>query len=387
MTLHAVAPIDPLPSEPALRSIEQRVLWLAVRMVDYVNRDLPSSDGMKIGGHQASSASLASAMTVLWMCELQRGDRVAVKPHASPVLHALEYLLGWLDERYLRSLRQFGGLQAYPSRTKDPVPVDYSTGSVGLGAAAPLFGALAQRYVRDHLQPDEGGGRFFSILGDAELDEGNIWEAILDPATRGLGEAVWIVDFNRQSLDRVVPVLRSSGLEQAFESAGWRVVELKYGRRLRRVFTEEGGRVLRRVIDQMPNQQYQQLFSAGEDEVTEALERSAGASSRRLRKLLEGHRGQVRELIRDLGGHDLDDLREALASTRGSDRPTVIFAYTIKGHGLPIAGHPLNHSLLLTGDQIDDLRARVGLTEDTEWSRIDADSAAGGLVADAAARL
>ena len=201
-------------------------------------------------------------MTALWLCELQRDDRISVKPHASPVLHALEYLLGWLDEPYLRTLRDFGGLQAYPSRTKDPVPVDYSTGSVGLGAAAPLFGALVQRYVDDHGELGRARGRFISLIGDAELDEGNIWEAILDPATRGLSEAVWVIDLNRQSLDRVVPVIRADALERGFDSAGWKVVELKYGRRLRAAFAEPGGELLRRRIDEMPNQEYQQLFAA-----------------------------------------------------------------------------------------------------------------------------
>ena len=124
-------PPPPALAEDALRRIEQRVLWLAVRMIDHANRERPSLDAVKIGGHQASSASLVTVMTALWLTELQRDDRISVKPHASPVLHALEYLLGWLDEPYLRTLRDFGGLQAYPSRTKDPVPVDYSTGRSG----------------------------------------------------------------------------------------------------------------------------------------------------------------------------------------------------------------------------------------------------------------
>src|SRR3954447_8485909 len=182
----------------ALEEIERRALWLAVRIIDHANRERPSSDPLKVGGHQASSASMVSIMTALWCWDLQRDDRVSVKPHASPVLHALEYLIGRLDRRYLTTLRDFGGLQAYPSRTKDPFPVDYSTGSVGLGAAAPLFGALTARYVEAHFGRP-AAGRFISLLGDAELDEGNIWEAILDPATAGLGETVWIVDLNRQS--------------------------------------------------------------------------------------------------------------------------------------------------------------------------------------------
>ena len=373
-------------SEEVLRRIEKRVLWLAIRMVDHANRERPSVDSVKVGGHQASSASLVTVMTALWLCELQQDDRISVKPHASPVLHALEYLLGWLDEPYLRTLRDFGGLQAYPSRTKDPVPVDYSTGSVGLGAAAPLFGALVQRYVDDHGELGRARGRFISLIGDAELDEGNIWEAILDPATRGLSEAVWVIDLNRQSLDRVVPVIRADALERGFDSAGWKVVELKYGRRLRAAFAEPGGELLRRRIDEMPNQEYQQLFAASDDQIVEALERPLSAGDRRaLARLLEPHQGAVGTLIRDLGGHDIVDVMETLAETRRADRPTAIFAYTIKGYGLPIAGHPLNHSAMLTGEHVEALRGELGLPAEDEWSRFPEGSPEAALCASAAA--
>ena len=372
-----------------LAEVERRVLWLAMRIVDHANRERASSDPLKVGGHQASSASMVSMMTALWFWDLEAEDRVSVKPHASPVLHAISYLLGRLEEPQLRTLREFGGLQAYPSRTKDPFPVDYSTGSVGLGAAAPLFGALAGRYVEAHFGRRGRRGRFISLLGDAELDEGNVWEAILDPATQGLGEAVWLVDVNRQSLDRVVPVIKAGGLQRGFESAGWNVVELKYGTRLREAFDRDGGAVLRRRIDEMPNQEYQSLFGEDERTVTEALERTLSLGERwKLRSALEPYRGGVGELIRDLGGHDLSDLCGALADTHGrSDRPTVIFAYTIKGHRLPIAGRPLNHSALLTGEQIDELRRALLIDPDREWACFDDGEQAGALCAEAAARL
>src|SRR4051812_47255401 len=195
------------PDRAVLEQIQQRVLWLATRIVDAANHDRDPADGVKVGGHQASSASLATAMTALYFAHLDAADRVAVKPHASPVFHAIQYLLGNLDRSYLPRLRARGGLQSYPSRTKDPDEVDFSTGSVGLGAAAPLFAAVARRYVDAHFGP-RPASRFIAILGDAELDEGNIWEAVADPATAGLGNVMWLVDFNRQSLDRVVPGVR-----------------------------------------------------------------------------------------------------------------------------------------------------------------------------------
>src|SRR4051812_38817505 len=232
--------------DTALAEIERRVLWLAVRMVDAANRQRDTGDGVKVGGHQSSSASLVSVLTALWFAHLRSGDRVAVKPHASPVYHAIQYLLGNLDRSYLTRLRSRGGLQAYPSRTKDPDGVDFSTGSVGLGAAAPLFAAVTRRYVDAHFGA-RPRSRFISIIGDAELDEGNVWEAVADPATTGLGTVMWLVDFNRQSLDRVIPGVRIAQWRGQFEAAGWHVVEVKYGRRLQAAYDRPGGTLLSRA--------------------------------------------------------------------------------------------------------------------------------------------
>ena len=242
-----------------LAEIQQRVLWLATRIVDAANHDRDTGDGVKVGGHQASSASLVSVMTALYFAYLDGPDKVSVKPHASPVYHAIQYLLGHLDRGYLPSLRAFGGLQAYPSRTKDPDSPDFSTGSVGLGAAAPLFAAVARRYVDAHFGP-RPRSRFISLIGDAELDEGNIWEAVADPATDGLGNVMWVVDLNRQSLDRVVPGVRIAQWEQQFTAAGWHVVEAKYGAALQEAFARPGGAALRDWIDALPNEHYQSLF-------------------------------------------------------------------------------------------------------------------------------
>src|SRR3954453_15976240 len=211
-----------------LDEIEKRVLWLAVAIVDHANRVSPNPSGLKVGGHQASSASMVSIMTALWFSQLQATDRVSVKPHASPVLHALEYLLGQLDASYLTTLREFGGLQSYPSRLKDPVPADYSTGSVGIGATPPLGGRSPRRYVNTQLGAG-GTGRQWSLVGDAELDEGAVWETVLDPMVADLGEVVWVVDFNRQSLDRVVPTMGTTRLQGMFTAAGWQVLTVKYG--------------------------------------------------------------------------------------------------------------------------------------------------------------
>ena len=227
-----------------LEEIEQRVLWLATAIIDHANRLRPNPTGLKVGGHQASSASMTTLMTALYFEHLRPGDRVSVKPHASPVLHAINYLLGELDESSLPTLRAFGGLQSYPSRAKDPDTVDYSTGSVGIGATAPIWGALARRYVTS-LGADPGTGRQYSLVGDAELDEGACWEAIADPMVAKLGEVMWVIDLNRQSLDRVVPDIAAGRLAGMFEAAGWQVLTIKYGRLLHELFERPGGAALR----------------------------------------------------------------------------------------------------------------------------------------------
>jgi pyruvate dehydrogenase E1 component len=355
-----------------LDEIQRRVLWLAVRIVDAANRERDTGDGVKVGGHQASSASLVTAMTALWFAYLRAEDRVSVKPHASPVFHAIKYLLGDLDRSYLTTLRARGGLQSYPSRTKDPDGVDFSTGSVGLGAAAPLFAAAVRRYVDAHWGPAEPAGdqaRFIALLGDAELDEGNVWEAIADPATQGLGNVMWLVDFNRQSLDRVVPGVRIAQWRGQFEAAGWHVVEVKYGRRLR-----AAPAAVRGWIDALSNEQYQALFGLTGAKLREMF--LDGAPAEVGTAVADLPDDELAELVQDLGGHDLVAMLEAYAECDAvTDRPSVVFAYTVKGHGLPIAGNPRNHSALLTPEQIGGLRDSLGLTDD--WARFDAATPAG----------
>jgi pyruvate dehydrogenase E1 component len=358
-----------------LEEIQQRVLWLATRIVDAANHDRDGGDGLKVGGHQASSASLVTAMTALYFAHLDAPDKVSVKPHASPVFHAIQYLLGNLDRSYLPTLRAFGGLQSYPSRTKDPDNVDFSTGSVGLGAAAPLFAAATRRYVDAHFGP-RPRSRFVALLGDAELDEGNIWEAIADPSTDGLGNVLWIIDVNRQSLDRVVPGMRIAQWEQQFAAAGWHVVEAKYGLRLQEAFARPGGQPLRDWIDAMPNEHYQSLFGLDAADVRARFVDGAPAEVAQFCRGISDD--ELAGLVTDLAGHDVGSLLQAFADCDAEkDRPSVVFAYTIKGWGLPIAGNPRNHSALLSTAQVDKMRERLGLTPATEWDRLDPMTPAG----------
>jgi pyruvate dehydrogenase E1 component len=376
-----VDPLEaPLADLATLEVIQQRILSLATRMVDHANHDRPA-DEVKVGGHQASCASMVGIMTSLWFAHIGDGDKVAVKPHASPVYHAIKYLTGELDRSYLTRLRDQGGLQAYPSRTKDPDVADFSTGSVGLGVVAPLFAAAARRYIDAHFGLRSGtAARFISLAGDAELDEGNIWEAIADPSLRGLGNVMWVVDANRQSLDRVVPEQKIKKLMEFFEGAGWHVVECKYGSMLQDAFERPGGDALRRYIDSMSNEEYQSLFAHSGAELRDRF--LTGASDELRDFLTSWDDSEIARLLQNLGGHDLGVLIDAYRQCdEVTDRPSVVFAYTVKGWGLPMAGDPLNHAALLSVEQVAAIRESMGLDVTTEWDRFDPESAEGRLCA------
>src|SRR5246500_4205739 len=384
MSIAAERPLEETETFVALRAVERRVLWLATAIVHEANQVRPNLDGLKVGGHQTSSASMVSIMTSLWFRHLRPQDRVSVKPHASPVLHAINYLLGELDERYLPTRRACGGLQSYPSRSKDPDPVDYSTGSVGIGATAPIWGALARRYL-DALFGGVGTGRQYSLVGDAELDEGAVWEAIMDPSVQELGEIVWIVDMNHQSLDRIVPNIAVGRLHEMFSAAGWQVITAKFGKLLEDLFSRPGGPQLRSRILQMSNPEYQRLLRCAPDELRTRLPGDSGAG------VIGGLIADLDDAtlvraISNLGGHDLQALREAYGQIDDT-RPTVIIAYTIKGYGLPTQGHPQNHSSLLTGEQFEQLATMLGEDPDHPFNRFDADTPAGKLCREAVERL
>jgi pyruvate dehydrogenase E1 component len=371
-----------------LETIQLRVLWLAVRMIHEANLVRANPDGLKVGGHQASSASMISILTALYLRWLRPDDLVAVKPHSSPVYHAIRYLMGDLDRDWLTTLRAFGGLQSYPSRTKDPDGVQFSTGSVGLGAVAPMFAALADEYLRLHFAteaqrwPDR---RFVATVGDAELDEGNVWEAVLEDPLQGLGNVTLLVDLNRQSLDRVVPGIRIRRLEAMFSAAGWQVLEAKYGSRLSRAFEGPGGGALRQRIDDMSNEEYQGLIRLPGTAARERLLAGAPPDERDdlVRSLGATPDDELPALLADLGGHDVASIVRVLdAADADRTRPSAVFAYTVKGWRLPFAGDPLNHSAMLTAEQLEALAPTLGADPDDPWAAFPADTPAGRLCAE-----
>ena len=257
-----------MPIEPArletLSALARKVLWLSSWTIHHANHIRPNADGLKVGGHQASSASLATIMSALYFAVLRPEDRVAVKPHASPVFHAIQYLFGHQTRDKLENFRGFKGAQSYPSRTKDTDDVDFSTGSVGLGVAQTLFSSLVQDYVKAHgWMKDRPEGRMIALVGDAEMDEGNIFEALLEGWKHGLRNTWWVVDYNRQSLDAVVREGLWEKFESMFRNFGWDVVIVKYGRLMQAAFAEPGGEALRALDRRLPEPMYAALCFQG----------------------------------------------------------------------------------------------------------------------------
>jgi pyruvate dehydrogenase E1 component len=365
---------DTIPKLQALRQIERKLLWLSAWMVHNANHLRPNRDGLKVGGHQASCASVISILTALYFEKLRPQDRVAVKPHASPVFHAANYLFGRQSVEQMANLRRFGGAQAYPSRVKDGGEIDFSTGSVGLGVAATSFAALIQDFVRLRgLLPDDvPPGRHIAIAGDAELDEGNIYEALLEGWKHDVRNVWWIVDYNRQSLDSVVQDRLFGRFEGLFGDMGWNVVRIKHGKLQEAAFARPGGQALRAWIDDCPNSLYASLTFQGGEAWRTALLADLGRS-RELRAIIDPLTDdEVSALMTNLGGHDIETILEALSAAEAEgDRPTCFIAYTIKGMGLPFAGHKDNHSGLMTREQMEVFRAEMRIRPGHEWDRFE----------------
>jgi pyruvate dehydrogenase E1 component len=354
-----------------LRELEKKVLWLASWTIHHANHVRENLDGLKVGGHQASSASLATIMTALYYRALRPQDRVAVKPHASPIYHVIQYMLGRQTREKLEGFRGYKGAQSYPSRTKDSDEVDFSTGSVGLGVAQTLFSSLVQDYVRAHGWGDsEPEGRMIALVGDAELDEGNIFEAILEGWKQGLRNCWWIIDYNRQSLDAVIREGLWQRYEALFRDFGWQVVILKYGSLLQAAFNEPGGERLRQWIDNCPNQLYSALVFQGGAAWRKRLLDEIGDQGAVTRLIKARSDEELARLMTNLAGHDLPSLIDAFGKV-DHDQPICFIAYTIKGYGLPFAGHKDNHAGLMTPAQMETFRAAMNIRPGHEWDKFE----------------
>ena len=351
----------------SLKILDERLRWLSAWTIHHANHVRSSHDGLKVGGHQASSASMSAIMAALYFHALGPNDRVAVKPHAGPVLHAIHYLLGSQSREALENFRGLGGAQSYPSRTKDRIPVDFSTGSVGLGVAITLFASLIQDYLCAHgWMPESDRGRFVALIGDAELDEGNIYEALIEGHKHDVRNLWWIVDYNRQSLDATSSDRMFERFDEIFRSCGWRVVELRYGKRLRAALDADPA--LKRWFDQLPNADLSALHYQGGAALRARIERDLGKSAARFLKAYDD--SSLAALFSDLGGHCMESLVEAFDAAQ-DDVPTLFIAWTIKGFGLPFAGHKDNHAGLMNPTQTSALRQSMGVAEGREWEPLE----------------
>jgi pyruvate dehydrogenase E1 component len=351
----------------ALKTIEERLRWLSAWTIHHANHIRESADGLKVGGHQASCSSMTAMMAALYFHALGQNDRVAVKPHAGPVLHAIHYLLGSQSREALENFRALGGAQSYPSRTKDQIPVDFSTGSVGLGVAITLFASLVQDYLSAHgWLEDKDRGRFVALIGDAELDEGNIYEAIIEGAKHDVRNLWWIVDYNRQSLDATSADRMFQRFDEIFRSCGWRVAELRYGKKLTAAFDKH--QPLRDWFEQLPNADVSALHYQGGAAWRTRIEADVGSKARSFLKAYDDD--ALAALFSDLGGHCLETLIEAFDAAK-DDVPTLFIAWTIKGFGLPFAGHKDNHAGLMNPTQLAELREAMGIREGHEWDPLE----------------
>ncbi|KAB2768160.1 transketolase [Brucella anthropi] len=352
-----------------LKTIEQRLLWLSHWMIHHANHVRPKEDGIKVGGHQASSASLVSIMTALYFSALRPQDRIAVKPHASPVFHAIQYLAGNQTREKMENFRGFHGVQSYPSRTKDVDDVDFSTGSVGLGVAITSFASLVQDYITSkNWDTDEVLGRMIALVGDAELDEGNIYECLQEGWKHGLRNTWWIIDYNRQSLDGIVQEGLFRRIEDIFNAFGWDVIRIKYGASQRAAFEEPGGERLRDWIDNCPNQLYSALTFMGGAVWRKRLMDDLGDQGDVTALIERRNDVELAELMENLGGNCVITMAETFAAI-DHDRPVCFLAYTIKGWGTPIAGHKDNHGGLMTKAQMSAWQTHMGVPEGEEWDK------------------
>ena len=351
----------------AIETLDSRLRWLASWIVHNANHIRPKRDGLKVGGHQASCASMTAIMAALYFHALRPNDKVSVKPHAGPVLQAIHYLLGNQSLEQLQQFRALGGAQSYPSRTKDKIPVDFSTGSVGLGVAITAFSSLVQDYLVAHGSIDEGNaGRMISLMGDAELDEGNIYECLIEGYKHDIRNCWWVVDYNRQSLDSTTADRMFRRFDDIFETTGWRVITLKNGKLQRAAFSRPGGKSLENWIENCPNAEFAVLTYQGGAAWRARLMADIGGKPH-VKKLLDSFDDDgLAALMTNLGGHCIESLMDAFDSA-DDERPTLFIAYTVKGYGLPLAGHKDNHSGMMNPGQIDQLRISMGIEAGEEW--------------------
>jgi pyruvate dehydrogenase E1 component len=404
-------PVGESESLAVVERIARRAHALAIKMIwDANHRDDVNPGDPKVGGHPASCASSLHVLAALHLVVRGPQDVLAIKPHAAPVDHALGFLMRslhavplgrrWLDDA--EAAGAMGRLRRFPSRPDEPVFQSYHaesdpdghfflpTGSVGIPPVVSAYHALAHRFAAARGLIEAGKrAHWWSLIGDSELREGSLGEAMPDLAERELGEVTWIVDYNRQNLDGIrTPNPRGLGgsdaerIVRTFEANGWRVRDLRHGRLRRALFARPRGEALRQVLEGgFSDFAFQALLRAGDGARVreELLSRDAGLSAL-LRPLDDG---EVQAMFADLGGHDLEGLVAALRwATEPSHAPSLILAHTVKGWGLDCAAHAGNHSALPSGEEVEALLRAVDLDPAAPFRHFEPGSAEGRLLAE-----
>ena len=352
-----------------LLEIEKKVSWLSNYIIHYANNIRLKEDDLKVGGHQASSASVVSILVVLYFKIINKYDRIAIKPHASPVFHAIQYLLDNQSIENLKKFRKLEGAQAYPSKTKDFCDVDFSTGSVGLGGAMTIFSSFTQDFLKENQLLKTKASKMISIFGDAELDEGNIYEALLEGAKHNLKNCWWIIDYNRQSLDGIVYEKLFEKIINLFELMDWNVEILKYGSKLQRLKNSNSGKKILKWIDDCPNDLFSALTYQGGKDWRKTLLEVFKEDKETVQLIQSFNNEELNELMTNLAGHDMKTLENSFSKHLNSDKPTCFICYTVKGFGLPLAGHKDNHSGIMNNQQFSEYKSLMNIREGKEWHK------------------
>ena len=378
-----------------LNNIAMRAHYLATQMIHQANhRDDKEKGDPKIGGHASASASALHIMGALHLLVKTGFDHIANKPHASPTDHSYNFLLDLflksdLSKLSLQEAQQaMMGLRKF-SQNGEPVFQSYHSvfdadhhnffpsGTVGIPPVNAGYLALAYRFAKDHGY-DVPPAHFWAVCGDSEFREGSMYEAIPDFAERELGNLTWIVDYNRQSLDghritnrKIMSGTDATRIERTMLANGWNVIQLQHGHRRRDLFKRPGGESFKNFLEnELEDFEFQALLLVQD---MKALKAGIAKEHPDLKKFLATVSDEDFYLaLRDLGGHDILGLAEAMnASKKDSRKPTMIIAHTLKGWGLKMAAAPGNHSALPAEAEVEELRAKQGLKGTTLFARFE----------------
>lgn len=402
------------PKEVAIiERIARRAFVHATKMIwDANNREDAMEGDPKVGGHAAACSSCIHIMSALHLGVRQPQDLIAVKPHASPVDHSLNYLMGLFHEPYGRAwmsdaeaaevmprLRQFSQdgeavFQSYHAESDPDGNVYFPSGSVGIPPVMSIYTALAYRYADDHDFEVPKDAHFWSLMGDSEFREGSLMEALPDAAERELGNVTWIVDYNRQNLDGTrIPNMRgirgtdATRMGRVVVANGWDVIQAQHGRKRLAAFEKANGEILRRVLEEaFSDFEFQMLILRRDGSV---VRERLVALDKKLEKTLAGYDdAEVYGIFTDLGGHDVAVMLDALRRSKLDPiNPTLIVAHTIKGWGLESYAAPGNHSALPEDKEVEVLLESEGLSTDEPYGRFADDSEEGRFLAERRASM